>query len=109
MNKILNKEPTKITVSGIINTGPCVFHGFLLGMDGVNDPVITIYNGVNNTGQEIVPTATYDASLLGLSGVVGMNQYCDIGLYIEITCAGAVEINVIHTPYYPPGVLKWNA
>lgn len=107
MDKVLSTTPTKHTASGIVRTGPCVFQGFLLGTDGVNDPVITIYNGLDNTGTEIVPTCTYDASAYGLNGVVGVNQYCDVGLYIEITCGGAVEAVVQFTPYFPDGVLKW--
>jgi len=107
MGKTLSKEPTKFTASGIVHTGPCVFRGFLLGTDGVNDPVITVYNGLDNSGQEIVPTCTYDASAYGLNGCTGVEQYCDAGLYLEITCAGAVEVVVQHAPYYPDGVLKW--
>jgi len=107
MGKVLSKEPTKFTASGIVHTGQCIFQGFLLGTDGVNDPVITIYNGLSNTGTEIVPTCTYDASAYGLNGCTGIHQYCDVGLYIEITCAGAVEVVIQHTPYYPSGELKW--
>jgi hypothetical protein len=92
MRSNLSKIPTKITTTGIIHTGPCEFRGFLMGTDGVNDPTITIYNGINNTGQEVVPTATYDAAIMGLNGVTGKTHYCNTGLYIEITCAGAVEV-----------------
>jgi hypothetical protein len=75
----------------------------------VNDPVITVYNGLDNSGGEIVPTCTYDASALGLNGVTGIDPgiYCDVGLYIEITCAGAVEVVPHYAPYYPDGILKW--
>jgi hypothetical protein len=107
MDRVLSKEPTKFTASGIIHTGPCVFMGFLLGTDGVNDPVITVYDGLDNTGQEIVPSCTYDASAYGLNGCTGIHQYCTTGLYIEITCVGAVEVVVQHAPYYPDGTLKW--
>jgi len=109
MHKILSKTPTKISASAIVNTGKCVFRGFLLGTDGVNDPVITVYNGLDNSGGEIVPTCTYDASALGLNGVTGIDPgiYCDVGLYIEITCAGAVEVVPHYAPYYPDGILKW--
>jgi len=107
MDKVLSKEPTKFTASGIVCTGPCVFMGFLLGTDGVNDPVITLYNGTDNSGQEIVPTCTYDASAYGLNGCTGIHQYCDKGLYVEITCAGTVEVVIQYAPYYPDGSLKW--
>jgi hypothetical protein len=103
----LSAEPAKKTASGIIVTGPCVFRGFLLGMDGVNDPVITIFNNTEASGEEAVPTATYDASALGINGVVGLMQYCDKGLYVEITCVGAVEVVPQFSPYYGKGELKW--
>jgi len=107
VHKVLSTIPTLHTASGIVRTGPCVFQGFLLGTDGIYDPVITIYNGIDNTGAPIVPSATYDASAYGLNGVTGMNQYCDVGIYIEITCTGTVEALVQFTPYYPDGPLKW--
>ena len=109
MHKILSKTPTKITASAIVHTGPCVFRGLLLGTDGANDPVITVYNGLDNTGEEIVPTCTYDASALGLNGVLGMEPgvYFDTGIYIEITCAGTVEVVPQYAPYYPEAALRW--
>ncbi len=108
-NQVLSKTPTKITASAIVHTGPCVFRGLLLGCDGTNDPVITVYNGLDNSGGEIVPTCTYDASALGLNGVTGIEPgiYCDTGLYIEITCAGTVEVVPQYSPYHPEGVCKW--
>ena len=105
MGKTLSKEPTKFTASGVVHTGPCVFMGFLIGTDGVTDPVITIYNGTDNSGEEIVPTCTYDGSAYGLNGATGLHQYCDKGLYIEIT--GSVEVVMQYAPYYPDGSLKW--
>jgi hypothetical protein len=107
MDKMLSKEPTKITASGIVHTGPCVFQGFLMGTDGINDPTVTIYNNTAASGEEVVPTCTYDAAAYGLNGVTGLNQYCDKGLYIEIAGAGAVEIVVQHTPYFADGILRW--
>lgn len=103
MYSTLNTTPTKITESGIVFTGACVFRGFLLGTDGVNDPVITVYNGTSNAGAEIIPTCTYDASQLGLNGVTGINPgiYCSTGIYIEITCAGVVEVVPFWVGYNP--------
>jgi hypothetical protein len=98
---------SKKTATGIVLTGQGVFRGMLLGTDGVNDPVVTIYDGLDNSGTEIIPTATYDASALGLNGVIGKGVYCETGIYVEITCAGTVEVVVEYTPYYPPGHLKW--
>lgn len=86
-------DSKKVTSSGLIFTGPSVLLGFLLGTDGVNDPAVTIYNGVDNTGQEIVPTCTYDASALGLNGAIFSYKIkCPAGIYVEIGCKGTVEV-----------------
>lgn len=92
----ISLSPSVKTSSGLVRSGPCIFHGFVLGTDGVNDPAITIFNNAAASGEEVVPTCTYDASALGLNGATGMNIYCDKGLYVEITCAGAVEVNVMY-------------
>jgi hypothetical protein len=99
MSEILCAEPVKKTSSGIVYTGPCIFRGFLLGTDGVNDPTITIYNAVTAAGEEVIPTCSYDASALGLNGVTGIMQYCENGLYLEITCAGSVEVVPQYSPF----------
>lgn len=84
---------SKKTSSGIVFTGNCVFAGFLLGTDGTNDPVVTIYDGTDTTGTEIVPTATYDASALGVNGYTPLAPIeCHTGIYVEITCSGTVEV-----------------
>ena len=92
-------ESTKLSSSAIVVTGKCNLAAMLLGTDGVNDPVVTVYDGTDNTGEEVVPTTTYDASALGLSGYMGKLLLCDTGIYVEITCAGTVEV-VIHYNHY---------
>lgn len=99
-SRVPSQKPANFTASGLVHSGPCIFQGFILGTDGTNDPAITIYNSVAASGSEVVPTATYDASLLGLNGVTGMHQWCDTGLYIGITCDGTVEVSVQYIPYY---------
>ena len=95
---LLSTSPVKKTASALIYTGPAILHGFLIGTDGINDPTITIYDYLSAGGQEVVPTTTYDASVLGLNGATGINQLCAIGIYLEITCSGTVEVNVQYTP-----------
>ena len=109
MNNILS-QIVKLTGSGVAYTGACIFRGFLLGTDGANDPTITPYNNTAASGDELVPTCTYDASVAGLNGVTGLSPgiYCDKGIYIEITCAGAVEVSVILAPYNPSAALRWD-
>lgn len=86
------RSADKLTASGISHAGECLLGGLLLGTDGVNDPTITVYDGLDNTGREIVPTTTYDASALGLNGYTGTIELCRTGVYIEISCAGTVEV-----------------
>lgn len=99
-SRIPSQTPSTKTASGLVCGGPCIFQGFVLGTDGTNDPTITLYNNVAASGQEVVPTTTYDASALGLNGATGFHQWCDTGLYIAITCAGTVEVSVQYIPYY---------
>lgn len=87
----------KISASGVLNNNACTFGGFVLGTDGTNDPEITIFDNASAaSGAEIAPTTTYDASVLGLNGYTapsgGIN--CKNGIYVEITCAGTVEVVV---------------
>ena len=88
----------KLTSSGIVANRPCVLNGFLIGVDGTNDPTITLYDDNDNAdGNEVVPTNTYDSSLLGLNGAMFIEGVrCNRGLYCEITCSGTVEITVYY-------------
>ena len=90
----------KLTATGQAATGAYRFHGFVLGTDGANDPTITIEDsdGTKNAG-EIIPTATYDATALGLNGLTGLPDQgimCNHGILVTITCAGAVEVTVFY-------------
>jgi hypothetical protein len=54
----------------MLTTGPVVsgahnLLGFLIGTDGVNDPRFSLHNGEDETGKEVVPSTTYDASQWG--------------------------------------------
>lgn len=92
----------KRTESGIVYTGPCIFTGILLGMDGLWDPTITVYDSLSASGNEIMPTCTFDSSAMGMNGATGMFQYCSNGIYVEITCTGTVEVKIMYSPFY-----KW--
>jgi hypothetical protein len=83
----------KLGASGIVISRPCRLKNFLIGTDGTNDPEVTIYNGTTASGQEIVPTNTYDASALGINGAVGLDIKCPDGIYVAITCAGIGDKN----------------
>jgi hypothetical protein len=108
--RIPNEKVTVHTTSGIVYAGKCIFQGFLVGTDGVNDPEIAFYDNASAaSGTKVVPTNTYDASLLGLNGVTGMHQYCENGLYVNISCAGTCEVIPLYIPYHYGEHLNWPA
>jgi len=90
MGVVRSKE---LEASGMAFTGESILSHMLLGTDGTNDPEITIYDGLDNTGVEKVPTTTYDASALGLNGFT-LHHVLEFqtGIYVEITCGGTVEV-----------------
>lgn len=94
------RPPTIYTSSGVVSASPCLFYGFLLGMDGTNDPEIAIYdNATTNSGQELIPSNTYDAGLLGLNGVtISKPILAQNGVYVEITCGGTAEVIPLISP-----------
>jgi hypothetical protein len=70
-------------------------------MDGVNDPQITVYDGIAASGTEVIPTNVYDASALGLNGfTAGYLKQCRTGVYVLIEASGggafggAVEVTL---------------
>ncbi len=89
---------SKISTTGQAVTGLAYLKGMLLGTDGVNDPEVTAYSGVSTGGTEIIPTTTYDSSALGLNGVMLKDGIpCEGGIYVEITCAGTVEVIIYYS------------
>jgi len=89
-------ESSYKTASGVIFTGPGLVYDILIGTDGTNDPVVTIYDGLSATNtKEILPTATYDASALGIDGYsTAIGSKVTTGCYIAITCVGTCEVVV---------------
>ena len=78
----------KFSVSGVIFSGPCVFMGFLLGVDGVNDPTVTFYNGTSAVPDaEVFPTTPFDASTLDPKGFMPGNLEidCPDGLFAQVS------------------------
>ena len=88
-------DTQKFSASGAAANGPAWLYDMILGTDGVNDPTITVYDGIDNAGVEKIPTTQYDASALGLNGVIfHAKRKCQTGIYVEITCGGTVEVVV---------------
>lgn len=89
----------KLDASGAAYTGHGLLTHLFIGTDGANDPTVTVYDGTGTGGTEIVPSTTYDATALGLNGfTLTVPLECNTGIYVEITCAGAVEVCVGYEP-----------
>ena len=70
MARIKESKAVKMTASGQAVDEACFLLGVLLGTDTVNDVSFSIHDGTDNTGDELIPTTTYDAAQYGLSGVM---------------------------------------
>ena len=83
----------KLTSSGIARTGSCLLKGLLIGTDGTNDPTVTLFDNTSAAGTEIIPTVTYDASVLGLNGVSlpPGGIHCTNGIYCEIAISEGID------------------
>jgi len=93
-------QTKKLSTSGIATSKCALLLGIQIGMDGTNDATITVYNGTDNSGDEIIPTNTYDAATLGIQGLVSSyGKLATDGIYVEITCAGTVEVVVDFKPW----------
>lgn len=84
----------KLTASGMAYTGKSALTDVLIGTDGLNDPTVSVFDGTDSSGEEKMPTNTYDASKLGLNGVVWQNpRLMETGIYVLIAlAAGDVEV-----------------
>jgi hypothetical protein len=94
----------KLTESGLVISGKCVIGAVLIGMDGTNDQEITGYDNTAESGDEVLPTTTYDASALGLNGYTGPPVECENGFYLGISGAGTREVVVFYKEYDNWGV-----
>lgn len=88
--------PTRITTTTTIHSAACFLGRILIGTDGVSNPTVAVYNNTSATdATRIIPSVTYDASALGLNGVVlEFAEYLSTGLHITISCSGTCEVIV---------------
>jgi len=88
--------PTRITSTATIHSAACFLGRILIGTDGVNDPVVAVYNNTAATdATRVIPSVTYDASALGLNGVVlEFAEYLSTGLHVTISNIGTGEVIV---------------
>ena len=90
----------RLTASALVKTGYSKLVGYLVGTDGTNDAIITIYDATTAAaGTEAVPTQKFDASALGLNGAWFGHEgaiECQVGIYVEITDIGTGELLVYY-------------
>ena len=86
----------KMTAAGQIYEGKGFLCAALLGMDETNDVSWSLHDGLDNTGNELIPTNKYDASVLGLNGAVlpYMVEFWD-GLYLDMTIDGGGDAELV--------------
>lgn len=98
MNKILIYADTeRIVESTLIYTGKGFLFSILIGTDTINDPVVAVYDDTDGdtAGNRIIPSNTYDASALGINGVVlKFAKKFSTGLYVSITNIGNGDVIV---------------
>jgi len=88
-------KTARITESASICTGSGFLFSILVGTDNTNDPVVAAYDDTDATtaANRIIPSVTYDASVLGLNGVVmQFPKKFTTGLYIAIANIGSGEV-----------------
>lgn len=97
--------PYRATESTLIHTGPGFLFSMLIGTDTINDPVVSIHDALNGdtAANEIIPSNTYDASVLGINGLVlHFAKHFSTGLYVKIANMGSGSVIA---DYRPQGVL----
>jgi len=83
-------EAVNFTASGIVWNSEGSLVGLLIGMDNANDPQITVYDGLDATGTQIVPTTNLDASAKGFNGFMPGDVHIPFrtGCYVVVEASG---------------------
>jgi hypothetical protein len=90
----------EMTTSGQVSVSRANLLGVLLGTDGINNVRFSCHNGVANTDQKVVPSSTYDATALGLNGVMfTFLVHCPAGIYFSEESGSNYECIVYYETY----------
>jgi hypothetical protein len=87
----------RLTASGLVCLGHCYLSGVIVGTDGINDPVVAVYDAVDasDATKRIIPSVAYDSFALGINGVTfQFIKECFTGLYVSISNLGSGEVVV---------------
>ena len=103
--------PIRVTSSTLVYTGRGFLFSLLIGTDTVNDPVIAIHDDTDGdtAANEIVPSNTYDATALGINGLVlKFAKNFTTGLYVKIANLGSGSIIIDYRTkggLFPHGII----
>ena len=86
-----------LTASGQAITGSGTFHGFIIKCDGTNDVTVNVYDNTSAAGTQLIPDDSVFDGTIKLNAVsFSPGVFFDTGIYVEITCAGAVEVKALY-------------
>ena len=91
--------PSRLTATATVSTDPVWVGAFIVATDGVNDPVVAAYNDTDalTAGNRVIPSCTYDASVLGLNGfTLGFMTDFDTALHVTISNLGTGEVMIFY-------------
>ena len=94
------KFPKKtITATGLIHTGPADFGGFFIGgLNGTNDEVLTIFDGIDGTGSDyILPPTTINGATNDVAGwSFSFIALAHTGIHVTITGVGTIKVTLYY-------------
>lgn len=87
----VQKITDEITETGQAVSGSCVFNGVMIKTNGTNDVTISVYSGISNAGDKLIPASTIIPGSSRLSSIeADPGISCPNGIYIEMSGTGAV-------------------
>jgi len=80
----------------LIYTGNCKYGGMTIYDDGTNKPTIAVYDNIAGSGRELSPSYEYSVGygIHGYTVPADEGEEVKIGIYVAITCAGAVKVKI---------------
>ena len=87
-------DPITMRADGLVIRGPVWLDGYLMGVDGINDATVEVYNNADEaSGYEPIPTIIYGGTKKGAQGFFARRSIlCAKGIWVKTTCAGSYEI-----------------
>lgn len=97
-------EAVMFSGSRMICDGPCMVWGWTIGTDGSNNPTLTFYKNKNGSGGAdgyLIKPKTMSATARDPIGMtLPAPIYSAEGVYLDVSCAGAVTGEVYITRWH---------